>query len=68
MFGICYIADGAIINTMQLVNVLAVSGSIPPCTIDNHDCQQHMAYGGKKDTPFIVNLIDHKINLLNPTH
>jgi hypothetical protein len=46
----------ATIHQMPLMNILAMSGTIPPMTISIQDCTKHMAKGGKKDALYIANL------------
>jgi hypothetical protein len=51
---------------MALINILAMSGALPPMTISIQDCMKHLVEGGKKDTLHIVNLFDKKVMEYNP--
>lgn len=55
IFGISVYGDGATINTVPQINVMAASPNNPGCVLDVIDCTDHMAKGGKKDAEYISN-------------
>ena len=56
-FGISIFGDGATIQKVPLINVLAASPNNPFALLDIVDCTAHLANGGKKDAPYISNMI-----------
>ena len=63
VFGLGFMAT---IHQMPLMNILAMSGTIPPMTISIQDCTKHMAKGGKKDALYIANLFKEKVLEYDP--
>jgi hypothetical protein len=51
---------------MDLMNILAMSGTFPPMTISIQECTKHMVQGGKKDALYIADLFDKKVMEYNP--
>ena len=45
-----------------------MSGSTPPLTIGIVDCTEHMAAGGKKDTLYIADNFEDKVEEYDPNH
>ena len=56
-FGLSIFGDGATIQKVPLINILAASPNNPFALLDIVDCTSHLAGGGKKDAPYISNLI-----------
>jgi hypothetical protein len=56
-FGIFVFWDGATIKTVPLINILAASPNYPFSLLDIVDCTAHLAEGGKKDAPYLANMI-----------
>ncbi len=56
-FGISVFGDGATIKTVPLINVLDASPNNPFVLLDIVDCTAHLAEGGKKDAPYLANMI-----------
>jgi hypothetical protein len=63
VFGLAFMAT---IHKMPLMNILAMSGTIPPMTISIQDCMKHMVKGGKKDESYIANLFKEKVLEYDP--
>ena len=57
VFGISIFGDGATIKSVPLVNVLAASPNNPSALLEIVDCTCHMAAGGKKDAPYLSDMI-----------
>ena len=55
IFGIAIYGDGATINTVPKINILAASAHNPGCVLDVIDCTTQMGRGGKKDATYISN-------------
>ena len=55
IFGIAIYGDGAMINTVPKINILAASAYNPGCVLDVIDCTTQMGTGGKKDATYISN-------------
>ena len=68
LFGMCLMGDGATIKRMPLFNVLAMSGSSTPMTINIVDCTKHMAAGGKKDASYIADIFEEIAEDYDPDH
>jgi hypothetical protein len=54
VFGLSFLGDGTTIKRMPLMNVLAMSATVPPVTIAITDCSAHMEEGGKKDAVYVA--------------
>jgi len=48
--------NGATIDRMPLVSILAMFGTSSPVTVGIIDCTTHMAEGGKKDAAYISDI------------
>jgi hypothetical protein len=57
IFGVSVFGDGATIKSIPLINILAASPSNPFSLLDIVDCTAHLAEGGKKDAPYLANMI-----------
>jgi hypothetical protein len=66
VFGFAWMGNGATINKMPLMNILALNGTTAPMTILIHYCTKHMEEGGKKDAPYIAKLFEGKSLEYNP--
>ena len=66
VFGLTLLGDGATIKRMPLINVLAMSGQVPPTVLAINDCTDHIADGGKKDAPYIAQMFLELIKELDP--
>ncbi len=56
-FWISIFGDGAMIKSVPLINVLAAGPNNPFALLDIVDCTSHVEVGGKKDAPYIANMI-----------
>ena len=66
-FGYSWMGDGATIARVPLINILNLSGNVPPTVISIHDCTAHMVAGGKKDAPYIAGLFQKKVDEFDPS-
>jgi hypothetical protein len=66
VFGFAWMGNGATINKMPLMDILALNGTTAPMTILIHNCTKHMEEGGKKDAPYIAKLFEGKVLEYNP--
>jgi hypothetical protein len=57
IFGISIFGDGATIKNIPLINILAASPNNSCALLDIVDCTSHLAEGGKKDAPYLANMI-----------
>jgi len=57
IFGISVFGDGATIKSIPLINILAASPNNPMALLDIVDCSAYLAEGGKKDAPYLANMI-----------
>ncbi len=55
IFGIAIYSDGATINTVPKINILAAGAHHPACVLDVIDCTTQMERGSKKDATYISN-------------
>ena len=59
--------DGATIQKMPLMNILALNGTTVPMKVLIHDCTKHTTEeGGKKDAPYIAELFKGKVMEYDP--
>ena len=63
-FGLSIFGDGATIQKVPLINILAASPNNPFALLDIVDCTSHLESGGKKDAPYIANMILPLIKLI----
>jgi len=63
-FGFSIFGDGATIHKVPLINILAASPNNPFALLDIVDCTSHLESGGKKDAPYIANMILPLIKLI----
>ena len=54
IFGLSFIGNSATIKRMPLMNVLAMTATVPPVTVAIQDCTAHMEEGGKKDAVYVA--------------
>jgi len=64
-FGISIFGDGATIRKIPLINILAASPNNAFALLDIVDCSSHLAAGGKKDAPYISNMILPLIKMID---
>jgi hypothetical protein len=57
IFGVSVFGDGATIKSIPLINILAASPNNPFALLDIVDCTAHLREGGKKDAPYLANMI-----------
>jgi hypothetical protein len=57
IFGISVLGDGATINSVPLINILAAIPNNPFALLNIVDCAAHLVEGGKKDKPYLANMI-----------
>ena len=57
IFGIVIYGNGATINTVPKINILAVGAHNPGCVLDVIDCTTQMGRDSKKDATYISNQI-----------
>ena len=55
IFGIAIYGDGAMINTVPKINILAAGAHNSGCVLDVIDCTTQMGRCGKKDAAYISN-------------
>ena len=56
------------IDEQSLPNILAMSETIIPKALKIVDCTKQIANRGKKDTPFISDLVSHHMESFNKTN
>lgn len=56
VFGLCYYGDGATVNKMLLINILACGVHCPVAVLEIVDCSNKVSEGGKKDAKYISSL------------
>ena len=66
VFGLAFLGDGATIKRMPLMNVLAMTATVSPMTIEIQDCSSHMEEGGKKDAVYVASLFEEKVGEFDP--
>ncbi|KAL3766558.1 hypothetical protein ACHAWU_007798, partial [Discostella pseudostelligera] len=54
IFGVTVFGDGATIQKVPLVNVMAAGVHNPSALLDIEDCTDHLAKGGKKDARYLA--------------
>ena len=64
VFGCAWMGNGATIHKMPLMNILALNGTTAPMTVLIHDRTKHMEEGGKKDAPYIAELFEVKVKVM----
>jgi hypothetical protein len=57
IFGISGFGDGATIKSIPLINILAVGPNNPLALLNIVDSTAHLLEGGKKDAPYLANMI-----------
>jgi hypothetical protein len=67
IFCLSWLSDGATISRMPLINTLAMCANIPPTCVAINDCSDHIAFGGKKDAPYIAYLMEDTVLKYDPT-
>ena len=65
IFCLSFIGNGATIKRMPLMNVLAMTATVPPVTVAIQDCTTHMEEGEKKDAVYVVSLFEDKVKELD---
>ena len=66
IFGLSFIGNGTTIKRMPLMNVLAMTATVPPVTVAIQDCTAHMEEGGKKDAVYVASLFEDKVKEFDP--
>jgi hypothetical protein len=57
IFGLTIFGDGATIKSVPLINILAAGPNNPFALLDIIDCTTHLQNQGKKDAPYIAEMI-----------
>jgi hypothetical protein len=65
-FGLAFLGDDATIHQMALINILAMSGVLPPMPISIQDFTKHLAEGGKKDASYIMICLTRRDGIQSP--
>ncbi len=61
VFGLGFLANGATVKRMPLMNIIASCSDTPPITISIRDCMKHMQEGGTKDATYVSGLFEDKV-------
>ena len=56
IFGLIFLADGATISIIPILNILVSGKNLPVAVLELVDCQSHLADGGEKGGTFICNI------------
>ena len=66
IFGLSWMSDGATISRIPLVNNLVMCADVIPTVMDIHDCTYHMDAGGKKDSKYLVEVMEEEFVKFDP--
>ena len=67
IFGLSWLSDGATISRIPFINTLEMCANVPPTCVAINDCSDHIAFGGKNDTPYIASLTEDTVLTYDPT-
>jgi hypothetical protein len=65
VFGLGFLGNGATVNRMPLMNIIASCLDTPPTTISIYDCMKNLQEGGKKDAMYVAALFEDKVREYN---
>ncbi len=66
IFGFGWLGDGTTIWHMPLLNMMVMCGDANPVVVSICDCTNHISEGWKKDTTFIAETFQEKVNEFEP--
>jgi hypothetical protein len=66
-FGIGWMSDGATVNRMPLLNVLAITAGVSPMTCAIIDATDQIKDGGKRDASYIAHYMEEVVSSFDPT-